>query len=33
LKAEPLADSKLTKKICELIQQLASLKQLKKGVN
>jgi U4/U6 small nuclear ribonucleoprotein SNU13 len=28
-----LADAKLTKKICELIQQLGHLKQIKKGVN
>lgn len=28
-----MADPKLTKKICELIQQLAPLKQIKKGVN
>lgn len=33
LKPEPLADPKLTHKICELIQQLLPLKQVKKGVN
>ncbi len=33
LKAEPIADPKLTKKILELMQQLLPLRQVKKGVN
>ncbi len=33
LKPEPIADPKLTKKILEMLQQLLSLKQVKKGVN
>jgi hypothetical protein len=33
LKPEPLAEPKFNKKICELIQQLLPLKQVKKGVN
>lgn len=33
LKPEPMADPKLTRKVCELIQQLLPLKQVKKGVN
>jgi hypothetical protein len=33
LKPEPLADAKLTRKICELLQQLLPLKQVRKGVN
>ena len=33
MKAEPLADPKLTKKIYELMQQLLPLKQVRKGVN
>ncbi|MCL4118813.1 UNVERIFIED_CONTAM: hypothetical protein GTU68_035285, partial [Idotea baltica] len=32
-KPEPLADPKLANKICELLQQLISLKQVRKGVN
>ena len=33
LKPEPVADAKLTKKILELLQQLLTQRQVKKGVN
>ena len=33
LKAEPVAPPKLEKKVCQLVQQLLSYKQVRKGVN